>query len=92
MFLENLNKINKNKKKFITGKKPFAKDAFDFNASFDTSNQTDAEISTLRDEKRRSPYQSDAGTDVVESLEPIEEGHDFSSSQDNDDVLLNVSP
>ena len=38
VFLENLNKVKKTKKKFSTGKRPLTKDAFDLNASFDTSN------------------------------------------------------
>jgi len=44
----------------------------DLNASFDTSNQTDAETSTLNN--KRQHYNSQSGFDEVESLDPAEEG------------------
>ena len=74
IFLENLSKVyhsKKNKNYGVAFGQGFSS-TDDLNASFDTSNQTDAEISTLNN--RRQRYNSQSGFDEIESLDPIEEG------------------
>ena len=48
IFLDNLDKVQRNNTKKLTAGKAGLDD---LNASFDTSNQTDAEVSTLNDRK-----------------------------------------
>lgn len=74
---------NKKQKKTSFGKRHGETD--DLNASFDTSNMTDAETSTQNN--RRQKYNSQSGFDEVNSLDPIATDRSL-----DDDVLLNMSP